>query len=430
MRLVGATPRQVSVISAVEATIAALGGVAIGFCLFYLLHPALLHVPFTGQQLAPGDLSLTFGDIVAVAVGVPVAAATAARVALRRVVITPLGVNRRVTPSPPRFYRVTPLLLGIGELAFFVAVGPPKSTGGQIEAYFLGFVLIMGGLVYGGPWLTMVGSRVMARHTSRAEMLIAGRRLSDNPRGAFRAISGLILALFVTSVSVGVINTIATDHGATNGGTVASDTLIVHLGNQASTQQLTSSVASVSTSVLSDLHSIQGVKGVALIRVAPSGTRTDGPIPNTNGVGGYPQIDVISCAQLATTPALGRCATGAAVAAVVPDLGFVKVTKGTSQTENTVWPTAVISLKTMQSLPVQTVAVATNGSVSSIARVQTVFEDRASVYQLPERVRRAQPEKRGDSERARTFDRRGDPGQLGNCGLQPGGHDGRRSERP
>ena len=54
------------------------------------------------------------------------------------------------------------------------------------------------------PWLTMVGSRVIARRTSRTSVLIAGRRMSENPRGAFRAISGLILALFVGSVSVGI----------------------------------------------------------------------------------------------------------------------------------------------------------------------------------------------------------------------------------
>ena len=45
----------------------------------------------------------------------------------------------------------------------------------------------MVGLIVAGPWLTMVGSRVMARRTSRPSVLIAGRRLSDNPRGAFRA---------------------------------------------------------------------------------------------------------------------------------------------------------------------------------------------------------------------------------------------------
>ena len=89
-------------------------------------------------------------------------------------------MTRRVTPPAPRGYRVIPLLAGIGELAYFVSVGHPQSSGGQIEAYFLGFLLIMAGLVIAGPWLTMAGSRVMARRTSRPAVLIAGRRLSDN----------------------------------------------------------------------------------------------------------------------------------------------------------------------------------------------------------------------------------------------------------
>jgi hypothetical protein len=373
MRLVGATPRQVSVISAVEASIAAIGGVVVGFLLFYALHPLLIHVPFTGEQLAPGDLSIRLGDILTVAIGVPLAAAVAARVALRRVVMTPLGVNRRVTPPAPRAYRVIPLLLGIGELSYFVAVGPPKTAGGQIDAYLFGLALLMGGLIYAGPWLTMAGSRVMARRTRRPAALIAGRRLSDNPRGAFRAISGLILALFITSVSVGVITTIVADHGSMNNGVSANDTLIDALGNPASNQD-TPSVSSVPDAVLSALHSIPGVEGVALVYVAPADTPTDGPIPNTNGVGGDPEISVVSCSQLATTPALGRCKAGAEVAAVVTDLGFVPITKGTSLTAGTVWPTAAISLQRVQKLAVQTVAVATDGSASSIARAQTVLE--------------------------------------------------------
>ena len=72
----------------------------------------------------------------------------------------------------------------------------------------------MAGLVIAGPWLTMVGSRVLARRTSSPAALIAGRRLGDNPRAAFRSISGLILALFVTSVAVGITTTILADHAA------------------------------------------------------------------------------------------------------------------------------------------------------------------------------------------------------------------------
>ena len=40
-------------------------------------------------------------DVLAVAIGVPLAAAAVARLALRRVQISPLGVTRQVTPRAP-----------------------------------------------------------------------------------------------------------------------------------------------------------------------------------------------------------------------------------------------------------------------------------------------------------------------------------------
>src|SRR6202012_2635661 len=48
MRLVGATPRQISVISAVESALATLAGLVLGFVLFFLLRPALSGISFTG----------------------------------------------------------------------------------------------------------------------------------------------------------------------------------------------------------------------------------------------------------------------------------------------------------------------------------------------------------------------------------------------
>ncbi len=77
-----------------------------------------------------------------------------------------------------------------------------------------GFALIMVGLVIAGPWLTMVGARIMARRTSRPGTLIAARRLADDPRAAFRAVSGLVLALFITTVAVALIATQDTKHVA------------------------------------------------------------------------------------------------------------------------------------------------------------------------------------------------------------------------
>jgi len=151
MRLVGATPRQISVIAAVEATVAAVAGVAVGFALFFLFRPLLFHVPFTGAPFAQGDLSLRWVDVVLVVIGVPIAAVVSARLALRRVRISPLGVTRRTTPVPPQVGRIVPLLAGIALLAYFDSAGKPKSNGSQILELLAGLVLILVGLVLAGP---------------------------------------------------------------------------------------------------------------------------------------------------------------------------------------------------------------------------------------------------------------------------------------
>jgi hypothetical protein len=205
LRLVGATPHQISKISAVEAVIAAIAGVALGFGLFFAVRPLLYHVPFTGAPLAPGDLSLHAADVLIVVVGVPIAAVLSARLALRRVQISPLGVTRRVRTRPPGIARIIPLLGGIGFLAYFDAAGKPGAIGSQLLELLVGFALLIVGLVLAGPWFTTAGSRIMARRASRPAALIAGRHLLDNPKAAFRFVSGLVIALFVASAAIGAL---------------------------------------------------------------------------------------------------------------------------------------------------------------------------------------------------------------------------------
>lgn len=105
---------------------------------FYFLKPFLYHVPFTGVPSAEGDLSLRLIDIVIVVIGIPIAAVVSARLALRRVRISPLGVSRRATSASPRAYRLTPLLAGIALLAYFDAAGKPGSNSGQQLELLLG----------------------------------------------------------------------------------------------------------------------------------------------------------------------------------------------------------------------------------------------------------------------------------------------------
>jgi hypothetical protein len=357
MRLAGATPRQVSLVAAVEASVAAAAGAAGGFALFFLFRPVVAGIPFTGQPLFPGDLSLSLADILLIAIGVPVLAVAAARLALRRVQLSPLGVSRRVTPAPPRAWRVIPLAAGIGELAYFAAAGHPATTSGQTQAFFPGFLLLIVGLVIAGPWLAMTGGRVLARYARRPAALIAGRRLADNPRAAFRAVSGLILALFVASVATGIIVTLAADLGAPAGGAAASDTLVDEFtGGPTASGRLVPSAAPAPGAMLARLDAVPGVRGVTVIHYDPHAAN--------------PDTGLVSCTQLPATPALGRCPARAAVAAITPNFAS---TGNVSKTGKT-WPAATVAPRKLASLPARVVVVATDGSTGATERARTILE--------------------------------------------------------
>jgi hypothetical protein len=386
MRLVGATRRQVSLLAATESTAAAVLGVAAGFGIFFLLRAPVAGIPFLGEPFFPADMSLSLPDILAVAVGVPVAAAVAARLALRRVHISPLGVARRTTPRPPRAWRVLPLLAGLAELGFFVVHGTPASPAGEVWALLPGFLLIIVGLIIAGPWLTMAAARVMARRTSRPGALIAARRLADDPKAAFRAVSGLVLALFVTTVAVVSITTQdvkdVTQSASPAAAAVVTDQLAAS-GMFRSPQEPAASgagPAAPAAPLAARLRGIPGVQGVVVVRADPRLT-----IPGTfDNLGTFPgssptpvPAGVVSCAQLATVPALGRCPAGAKAAAF-PEDGFDGPLDATTSAGVT-WPAVNVPASRLDALGVDAINVATNGSAPAIEQARTVLEN-ASAY--------------------------------------------------
>jgi hypothetical protein len=377
MRLAGATPRQISVIAAVESAVAAVAGTAAGFGLFFLIRPAVAALPFTGAPFYTSDMSLSLPDILIAAAGIPAAASVAAWLALRRVRISPLGVSRRVTPRPPRAWRVIPLLAGVAELAAFVGIGRFDTTGSQIAEFLPGFVLIVAGLVLAGPWLTMIGSRAMARRARRPATLIAARRLSDNPRAGFRAISGLILALFVTTVAGGTIIALESNYGQPSAGIAGSDTLVDEFS--AGQTDFSGSVPRPPGAVLTRLRSVRGVTGVSVTRVDSIGARIPDALVGLPAEGFPVPAGLISCAELVRTPVLGRCPAGAQAAVIPPGIPFFSRNLDPARV---VWPAAAISPRRLQQLPVQSIAVATNGSQAAIGRAQTILE-LAYPYQVP-----------------------------------------------
>ncbi|MGN6681228.1 MAG: FtsX-like permease family protein, partial [Streptosporangiaceae bacterium] len=202
LRLGGATSRQISIVSSVDAVISALLGAVLGIVMFLLLQPWLASTAITSQRYFANEVMPTAVGYLIVLIGVPAAAAVSSLLSLRRVRISPLGVTRRVTPPAPGSWLLAPLVIG---LAMFIA-GLRLTNNQRISPILLlGLIVILIGLVVAGPWLTAKAARLLSRFSSGAFALLASRRLSDNPRAAFRSVRGLVLAVFLGTVLAGLL---------------------------------------------------------------------------------------------------------------------------------------------------------------------------------------------------------------------------------
>ncbi|MFG2692320.1 FtsX-like permease family protein [Kitasatospora sp. NPDC048407] len=362
MRLVGATPRQVSVVSAVEAAVAAVVGVVLGFLPFLAVRGPVADMALTGSRFFTSDVSLTPLQIAGVALGVPLAAAVAARIALRRVQISPLGVTRRVTPKPPRAWRVIPLVAGLVELAAFL-IWHPDSVPGQVRGYLSSFLLIALGLVLSGPWLTMKGAALIARRTQRPATLIAVRRLADNPAAGFRAVSGLVLALLVMTATLGVITTMADERNHPHGGQGFDNVLVNELS-----QGYRDDYKPVFTGrpappeLIERLHAVPGVRNVLLAHPADKSLKvqaSDGPSTTRQ---------VVACADLEPIKIYGHCAPGAQTA-YVPSLWW-----GGRDQQASEWPAAPFTPEQLATMGVLNVVVDTDGSPAAVEQTRTMVD--------------------------------------------------------
>ena len=321
MRLVGATGNQVNAVAAVESALSSVFGTLLGFAAFLVVRPALAQISFSGARFSEATVTPTAGGYLGMLVGVPVIATLSSLWSLRRVRVSPLGVSRRVAAPPPRVWRVLPLLIGIP--VFVVPLlgdthlkSQTLKTSPTTPLLYVGTVLIMAGLVLGGPWLTMQVARGLARFSRGASSLLAARRLADNPKLAFRTVSGLVLAVFVGSLLASVVPVINAAQTSL-GGNASSLTNVLRAPYSAGPGGgLTPGQAA---KLIAELRA----PGVTVLAVYdnPSFNPNPGPPPITpppnagqrrRSVGNGPaQYDsIVSCASLREFPALGRCVPG------------------------------------------------------------------------------------------------------------------------
>lgn len=193
LRLVGADGRAVRRIAAGEALAGALLGLAVGTVLF-----------LAGRQLAGGvtvyDMSVFAADLnpspmlaLLIAVAVPAAAVGVTLLALRGVVIEPLGVVRSARPGRRRiWWRLLLPAGGLGMLAPMMGRG--DSAGAFPEWQVIGgTVLLLTGITALLPWLVEAVVARLGRGPTSWQLAV--RRLQLSSGTAARLVNGIAVAV-------------------------------------------------------------------------------------------------------------------------------------------------------------------------------------------------------------------------------------------
>ena len=201
LRLVGGTPRQVARLAAIEAVVPTVLGALAGLVLFIATRPMVARIPLDGTTWFPASITPPLVPAVILLAAVPIVGVLAAIVTLRRIVVTPLGVQRRQTPPPPGVLRLVPLAVSLVALLGVLGATRGRVADDIVLLVLLGasFAGVVGGIALAGPWLTAIIGHALRRGPGGASTLLAARRLTDDPRGSFGSIAGVIMAVFVAS---------------------------------------------------------------------------------------------------------------------------------------------------------------------------------------------------------------------------------------
>ncbi|TDB78353.1 ABC transporter permease [Micromonospora sp. KC723] len=192
LRLAGATPRQILAMTGAEAFAVGAAGAMAGAAAYGLLLPLVARVPYGVGAWYPGDLWVGPAYLIAMIVLIAGVIAVSAMSALRRVAMAPLGVARQADPQRTRTARLVVFLVAAGYIGVRASQGN-LGIGGTLTL----MLLCYGAYLTLGPWVVDRLGRIIGRFARRPAMLLAARRLSDDPRGAWRTVSGLVLAGFV-----------------------------------------------------------------------------------------------------------------------------------------------------------------------------------------------------------------------------------------
>ena len=217
LRLIGATPGRVARLAAAEtAATSALGAVA-GIVLYLALIPAAARLTIGSSRFFARDLLTSPPVMIPTAVGVLGVATSVSLLRTRRPAFAPLVAGRELRERAPRPVRLLPLLLGLAGLTAVRLAGGRLSTTALVTLLIGSFLSTMLGLLWAGPLLTCWAARAARRRARTAAQVMGLGRLVQHPRAAFRAVGGMVVALYAVTLFAVAITAAAGVQGVRTG---------------------------------------------------------------------------------------------------------------------------------------------------------------------------------------------------------------------
>ncbi|SNU02404.1 Cell division protein FtsX [Ruaniaceae bacterium KH17] len=265
LRLIGATPRKVARLTAVETAVTTAAGAIFGIGLYFALIPLAAQIRVNSGRFFIEDLVASpAGIALAVLIAVGLSTLVAWWRALRGD-LGPLGASRERHERAPRAISLIPLGVGIAALVTFAAgVFPTNLNYVLMIVMVAAFLLIGGGLLVAGPYLTHLAARRVGRRSQGLAVMMATGRISRHPRATFRAVSGLIVAVFTATVfSVAITSVSGIPDVAEDPDLLPADVLVAEAAPGQSDAE----------SVAESIAALPGVTGVASASNSPDGDR-------------------------------------------------------------------------------------------------------------------------------------------------------------
>lgn len=206
LALIGAQAKVLARISGFETFFTSFLGALLGIILSFPLRAIFANISLGGTKFFVEDLSVSWQTTGIVLFVLVFCSTLVAMLKVYRSKTGSLGISKYKAEKTPKIWRLVPLTFGL--LLMSLGTFVYKATGSDGFAYLqlLGFVFVLVGVVFYGPWATLKFSRLFLRFAKTAAGVVSGNRIRNNPVAIFRSVSGMVVAVFLASFFAGVIS--------------------------------------------------------------------------------------------------------------------------------------------------------------------------------------------------------------------------------